>query len=439
MYRVSLWFLCSRPHSGASSVCLPRSFGRWQVSRRRQTESSAYSAGLRRPQHRSGPSPPLPLQSVKTDQRVCRSNPCPLPCFPGAYSASQGIECVRQDVSRYIERRDGGIPSNPDNIYLSTGASDAIVVWLLDHFQSCVLTTQWWCQAWYFLCFLITLAPLICLLQTILKLLVAGEGRSRTGVLISIPQYPLYSATLADLGAVQVNYYLNEDNCWSLDIAELKRAVTEARQHCNPRVLCIINPGNPTGMSGCSYFKYMPWFPTPSVVLHITCSAHMNEPWLVRCHRSGPEQTAHRRCDPICQRGASLPHGWRGNTHPPNFSIFIQFPCLFFIGMSLSGVLVSLVCFSSFRSTRIMCTKIIHFTHLRKCCLRWGRSIPARLSWPPSTPPPSATWESEWPQLEHTLAVSITHPGCYYRLNKPSPDVCLLLLGAGSAAATWRW
>eukprot|EP00066_Takifugu_rubripes_P016853 XP_011606119.1 PREDICTED: alanine aminotransferase 1 [Takifugu rubripes] len=126
----------------------------------------------------------------------------------GAYSASQGIECIRQDVSRYIEKRDG-FASNPDNIYLSTGASDAIV--------------------------------------TILKLLVAGEGSNRTGVLISIPQYPLYSATLADLGAVQVNYYLNEDSCWSLDIPELKRAVTEARQHCNPRVLCIINPGNPTG------------------------------------------------------------------------------------------------------------------------------------------------------------------------------------------------
>lgn len=46
----------------------------------------------------------------------------------GAYSASQGIECIRQDVARYIEKRDGGIPSNPDNIYLSTGASDAIVV-----------------------------------------------------------------------------------------------------------------------------------------------------------------------------------------------------------------------------------------------------------------------------------------------------------------------
>ncbi|KAG7488426.1 hypothetical protein MATL_G00033830 [Megalops atlanticus] len=127
----------------------------------------------------------------------------------GAYSASQGIECVRQDVARYIERRDGGIPSDPDNIYLTTGASDGIV--------------------------------------TMLKLLVSGEGRGRTAVMISIPQYPLYSAALADLGAVQISYYLDEERCWSLDVRELQRALNAARGHCQPRALCIINPGNPTG------------------------------------------------------------------------------------------------------------------------------------------------------------------------------------------------
>lgn len=127
----------------------------------------------------------------------------------GAYSTSQGIEMIRQDVARYIERRDGGIACDPDNIYLSTGASDAIV--------------------------------------TMLKLMVSGEGTSRTGVMISIPQYPLYSAALAELGAVQINYYLDEDNCWSLDINELRRALQEAKKHCSPRALCIINPGNPTG------------------------------------------------------------------------------------------------------------------------------------------------------------------------------------------------
>ncbi|XP_040350568.1 alanine aminotransferase 1 [Herpailurus yagouaroundi] len=127
----------------------------------------------------------------------------------GAYSTSSGIQLIREDVARYIERRDGGIPADPNNIYLSTGASDAIV--------------------------------------TVLKLLVAGEGRTRTGVLIPIPQYPLYSAALAELNAVQVDYYLDEERAWALDVAELRRALAQARDHCRPRALCVINPGNPTG------------------------------------------------------------------------------------------------------------------------------------------------------------------------------------------------
>ncbi|KAJ8272606.1 hypothetical protein GJAV_G00091220 [Gymnothorax javanicus] len=127
----------------------------------------------------------------------------------GAYSASQGIECIREDITRYIERRDGGIPSSPNNIYLTTGASDGIM--------------------------------------TILKLLIHGEGQGRSGVMIPIPQYPLYSAALTELGGAQIGYYLNEESCWSLDIGELRRALVAARQHCNPRALCIINPGNPTG------------------------------------------------------------------------------------------------------------------------------------------------------------------------------------------------
>uniref|UniRef100_A0A8C6XMY3 Alanine aminotransferase 1 n=1 Tax=Naja naja TaxID=35670 RepID=A0A8C6XMY3_NAJNA len=127
----------------------------------------------------------------------------------GAYSASPGIELIRHDVAAFIQCRDGGIPCDPENIYLSTGASNAVV--------------------------------------TILKLLVSGEGSSRTGVMIPIPQYPLYSATLAELDAQQINYYLDEDNCWALNIEELQRALGQARTRCQPRVLCVINPGNPTG------------------------------------------------------------------------------------------------------------------------------------------------------------------------------------------------
>ncbi|KFO61771.1 Alanine aminotransferase 2, partial [Corvus brachyrhynchos] len=85
--------------------------------------------------------------------------------------------------------------------------------------------------------------------QNILKLLVSGSGSSRTGVLIPIPQYPLYSAALAELGAVQVNYYLAEERCWALDVAELRRALAEGRKRCCPRVLCIIIPVSPCPLS----------------------------------------------------------------------------------------------------------------------------------------------------------------------------------------------
>lgn len=95
------------------------------------------------------------------------------------------------------------------------------------------------------------------LLQTILKILVSGGGKSRTGVMIPIPQYPLYSAVISELDAIQVNYYLDEDNCWALNVNELRRAVQHAKEHCNPKVLCIINPGNPTGL--CSTSSPVSW------------------------------------------------------------------------------------------------------------------------------------------------------------------------------------
>lgn len=104
-----------------------------------------------------------------------------------------------------------------------------------------------------------------------LKLLVCGEGTTRTGVMIPIPQYPLYSAALAELGAVQINYFLNEEKCWSLDITELQRAVNEARQYCNPRALCIINPGNPTGKLICQSDTYAIYLAAITVFTYHIC------------------------------------------------------------------------------------------------------------------------------------------------------------------------
>ncbi|CAG5114907.1 unnamed protein product, partial [Candidula unifasciata] len=127
----------------------------------------------------------------------------------GAYSDSAGLSVVREDAAKYISERDG-IPADANNIFLSTGASEAI--------------------------------------RNVLKLLMTSlPGQDRTGVMIPIPQYPLYTATIAEYNAYPIGYYLNEEDNWALNLNELKRAVSEARPHCKPRAICIINPGNPTG------------------------------------------------------------------------------------------------------------------------------------------------------------------------------------------------
>lgn len=126
----------------------------------------------------------------------------------GSYSDSAGIEIIRRHVADYISERDG-FPASWENIMLCAGASEGI--------RAC------------------------------LKLMTSpGEGR-RPGVMIPIPQYPLYSASLAEYNMEQVGYYLDEERGWALDPAELERSIKEARAHCDVRAIVIINPGNPTG------------------------------------------------------------------------------------------------------------------------------------------------------------------------------------------------
>ncbi|XP_077264362.1 alanine aminotransferase 1-like isoform X2 [Temnothorax americanus] len=127
----------------------------------------------------------------------------------GAYSESAGIERVRKDVARYIQERDGGIPCDYHNIILSNGASDGI--------------------------------------KSFLRLFNERIDDKPSGVMIPIPQYPLFSATVAEFGLAQIGYYLDEDNKWSMQINELERVLGEVKDTCNPRLLVVINPGNPTG------------------------------------------------------------------------------------------------------------------------------------------------------------------------------------------------
>lgn len=127
----------------------------------------------------------------------------------GSYTDSAGLEIVRRQVSDFIEARDGGIKCDWHDIYLTGGASPGI--------------------------------------KTILSLVNSVVDGKEPGIMVPIPQYPLYSATISEYGMHKVDYYLDEENKWGLNRAELQRAYDEAKKTCNPRALVIINPGNPTG------------------------------------------------------------------------------------------------------------------------------------------------------------------------------------------------
>lgn len=119
------------------------------------------------------------------------------------------MEAVRKEIAEFIKRRDGGISANPDNIFLTTGASAGIKI--------------------------------------VMEMLLNGPNQKPSGFMIPIPQYPLYSATISEYSSQSVGYYLDEDKNWSLDVKELERAYQESLDRCEPRAICIINPGNPTG------------------------------------------------------------------------------------------------------------------------------------------------------------------------------------------------
>ncbi|CAI7789462.1 unnamed protein product [Closterium sp. NIES-54] len=105
----------------------------------------------------------------------------------GAYSDSRGLAGIRKEVAEFIAKRDG-FPSDPDKIYLTDGASKGV--------------------------------------ERMLNVLIRNE---KDGILCPIPQYPLYSASIALLGGTLVPYYLDESQGWGLDMAELKQSCEDAR------------------------------------------------------------------------------------------------------------------------------------------------------------------------------------------------------------------
>lgn len=126
----------------------------------------------------------------------------------GAYTDSRGSSLVREQVAKFLHDRDG-IPAHIDLIFLTDGASAAVRLGL--------------------------------------QMLIRGTG-FRDGILVPIPQYPLYSASIALLGGILIPYELDEDADWGLNMQSLQNAIDQARaDYICPRALVFINPGNPTG------------------------------------------------------------------------------------------------------------------------------------------------------------------------------------------------
>ena len=125
----------------------------------------------------------------------------------GAYTGnSKGYAYVREKVAEFIGRRDG-VEADANNIYITNGASEGV--------------------------------------RTAFNMLIRN---SNDGVMIPIPQYPLYSALITLCGGKQINYYLDETKNWALDSEDLKRRIEQAKKEgTNIRCIVVINPGNPTG------------------------------------------------------------------------------------------------------------------------------------------------------------------------------------------------
>ncbi|KAL5478369.1 ALT1 [Sanghuangporus weigelae] len=125
----------------------------------------------------------------------------------GAYSHSQGVPLIRKSVADFIAERDG-YPADPGHIFLTAGASAGVAL--------------------------------------LLSMLIARPGKS--GVLIPIPQYPLYTATLAQYNGVPVPYHLDEKSGWSTSPEQILEALEKAKSEgIDVRAVVVINPGNPTG------------------------------------------------------------------------------------------------------------------------------------------------------------------------------------------------
>lgn len=124
----------------------------------------------------------------------------------GAYQDSKGNPIICREVCDFIAGRDGFRPSE-ENVFLTNGASEGV--------------------------------------RLLLKSMIRDK---QDGILVPLPQYPLYSASIALYGGKLVGYHLDEESGWGLSIVRMQEALDAARaEGTEVRAVVFINPGNPTG------------------------------------------------------------------------------------------------------------------------------------------------------------------------------------------------
>ncbi|ANT65555.1 Glutamate-pyruvate aminotransferase AlaA [Prosthecochloris sp. CIB 2401] len=138
------------------------------------------------------------LYGFQPPQELIEANIRALQEGHNGYSPSSGRHEALEALARDAETR--GIPTSPDNIIITFGASEA--------------------------------ADLVCT-----SMLNPGDE-----VLTPAPGYPLYSAIIAKLNAREVRYTLNPEDGWLPDPEEIESRITP-----RTKILVVINPNNPTG------------------------------------------------------------------------------------------------------------------------------------------------------------------------------------------------
>ncbi|XP_054023507.1 alanine aminotransferase 1-like [Dryobates pubescens] len=128
---------------------------------------------------------------------------------PGAYNLEYVTDRVAPTVAQYLARRDGGVPSDPCCIFPCSGTAAALV--------------------------------------DTMSLLVDVTSACPTGVLVPVPGPPVHARAAGLAGAVAVPYPLAEEQGWAVDVGMVRQELRRARARCHPKVLCVVNPGDPTG------------------------------------------------------------------------------------------------------------------------------------------------------------------------------------------------